>query len=208
MPSCKFYTLRDKRCGNFNFYLQSINGAHKDWVCGLAMLHDSLLVSGCRGGILKLWNAHTCHNLGEIKAHNSPINAVATNSTCIFSASKYVFFVDKFILVKFIANCVINHFLKKVLNIISHFYCMSQQLYYWLSLKLLVCDLKVEIKRHFVGPEKLIQYFLLQLCSITNCVVLACLSSLIYSCGEVRIWKAPGHSAMTMSTGHLFALSL
>lgn len=157
MPSCKCCTLRDERCGNLYFYLQSINGAHKDWVCGLAMLHDSLLVSGCRGGILKLWNAHTCHNLGEIKAHNSPINAVATNSTCIFSASKYVFFVGKLILMKFIA-CVINHFLKIVLNIISHFYCISQQLYHW-PLKFLLRDLKVEIKHrlvYFVGPKKLI----------------------------------------------------
>lgn len=69
---------------------QSLNGAHKDWVCGLALLHEGLLVSGCRGGVLKLWATETCLPLGEIKAHSSPINAVTTNSTCIFSASKWV----------------------------------------------------------------------------------------------------------------------
>ncbi|XP_059472977.1 kinesin-like protein KIF21A [Neocloeon triangulifer] len=107
--SIKKWDLGRKEC------LQSINGAHKDWVCGLALLHDGLLVSGCRGGVLKLWATESCLPLGEIKAHNSPINAVTTNSTCIFSAS---------------------------------------------------------------------------------------------NCGEIRMWKAPLHSAMTMSTGHLFALSL
>ncbi|CAB3377766.1 Hypothetical predicted protein [Cloeon dipterum] len=107
--SIKKWDLGRREC------VQSINGAHKDWVCGLALLHDGLLVSGCRGGVLKLWATESCLPLGEIKAHNSPINAVATNSNCIFSAS---------------------------------------------------------------------------------------------NCGEIRFWKAPLHSAMTMSTGHLFALSL
>ncbi|CAB3377767.1 Hypothetical predicted protein [Cloeon dipterum] len=80
--SIKKWDLGRREC------VQSINGAHKDWVCGLALLHDGLLVSGCRGGVLKLWATESCLPLGEIKAHNSPINAVATNSNCIFSASK------------------------------------------------------------------------------------------------------------------------
>ncbi|CAB3377762.1 Hypothetical predicted protein [Cloeon dipterum] len=79
--SIKKWDLGRREC------VQSINGAHKDWVCGLALLHDGLLVSGCRGGVLKLWATESCLPLGEIKAHNSPINAVATNSNCIFSAS-------------------------------------------------------------------------------------------------------------------------
>jgi WD40 repeat protein len=122
MRPCKYFTLATAAMveTNLDFELQSINGAHKDWVCGLAMLHDGLLVSGCRGGILKLWATHTCLPLGEIKAHNSPINAVATNSTCIFSASKYVLFVQLTITINnlllllnifviLIIACVTNH---------------------------------------------------------------------------------------------------
>ncbi|XP_055899663.1 kinesin-like protein KIF21A isoform X3 [Biomphalaria glabrata] len=67
---------------------QSINAAHKDWVCALDFVPGTnLLLSGCRGGLLKMWQPETCANLGEIKAHASPINAIATNSSAIFTAS-------------------------------------------------------------------------------------------------------------------------
>ncbi|KAK6191402.1 hypothetical protein SNE40_003100 [Patella caerulea] len=67
---------------------QSMNTAHKDWICALGFVPSTnLLISGCRGGYLKLWQSDTCAPVGEMKAHSSPINAIATNSTSIFTAS-------------------------------------------------------------------------------------------------------------------------
>lgn len=69
--------------------MQSVSNAHKDWVCGLAFIPSQpLLVSVCRGGVLKLWSSDTCMQLGEMRAHDSPINAVTTNNSHIFTASK------------------------------------------------------------------------------------------------------------------------
>ena len=69
--------------------LQSINNSHKDWICGLSFLPGSnCLISGCRGGYIKLWHVDTCAQLANLKAHNSPINAITTNSSHIFTASK------------------------------------------------------------------------------------------------------------------------
>ncbi|XP_062570357.1 kinesin-like protein KIF21A isoform X3 [Saccostrea cucullata] len=66
----------------------SLNSAHKDWICALKFMPgNNILFSGCRGGYLKLWNIENCNQLGEIKAHSSPINAIATNSSAIFTAS-------------------------------------------------------------------------------------------------------------------------
>ena len=68
-----------------------------------------MLVSGCKGGLLKLWNPENCANIGkaiavpyviaiymkyfqhagEVSAHKSSINSIATNDTCIFSGSRY-----------------------------------------------------------------------------------------------------------------------
>ena len=68
---------------------QSINGAHKDWICSLDFLPGrDCLISGCRGGILKLWQTSSCAIVGEMKAHTSPINSIATNSTHVFTASR------------------------------------------------------------------------------------------------------------------------
>ncbi|XP_067001176.2 kinesin-like protein KIF21A isoform X2 [Anabrus simplex] len=68
--------------------IQSLNNAHKDWVCGLTFMPGGqMLVSGCRAGVIKLWSADSCHQLGELKAHRSPINAITTNSSHIFTAS-------------------------------------------------------------------------------------------------------------------------
>ena len=76
---------------------QSVNSAHKDWICGLQFMPSgNILLSGCRGGYLKLWNVENCQPLGEIRAHTNPINAIATNSTAIFTASKYVICIIKF----------------------------------------------------------------------------------------------------------------
>ncbi|XP_046997793.1 kinesin-like protein KIF21A isoform X1 [Schistocerca americana] len=68
--------------------IQSLNGAHKDWVCGLTFMPGGqILLSVCRAGMVKLWSADTCSLLGEMKAHGSPINAITTNSSHIFTAS-------------------------------------------------------------------------------------------------------------------------
>ncbi|ESP04092.1 hypothetical protein LOTGIDRAFT_136826, partial [Lottia gigantea] len=68
---------------------QSMNQAHKDWVCALDFVPNSnYLISGCRGGFLKLWQTDNFTPVGEMKAHSSPINAIATNSSSIFTASK------------------------------------------------------------------------------------------------------------------------
>jgi WD40 repeat protein len=69
--------------------LQSINNAHKYWVCGLALLPGgNCLLSGCRGGMVKLWHIDSCASIGEMKAHESPINAVTTNESLVFTASE------------------------------------------------------------------------------------------------------------------------
>ncbi|XP_077296343.1 kinesin-like protein 31E isoform X2 [Arctopsyche grandis] len=67
---------------------QTLCNAHKGWVMGLALLKGGdLLVSGCRSGQLKLWDANTCKQLALIKADNFAINDIATNSNQIFTAS-------------------------------------------------------------------------------------------------------------------------
>ncbi|KAK6630614.1 hypothetical protein RUM43_014599 [Polyplax serrata] len=68
---------------------QSINNAHSNWICGLVIMPGGQqLVSGCRSGILKIWSVDSCCLMGELRAHNSPINDVAVNSTHVFTASK------------------------------------------------------------------------------------------------------------------------
>ncbi|XP_032544278.1 kinesin-like protein KIF21A isoform X9 [Chiroxiphia lanceolata] len=68
--------------------LQQVPNAHKDWVCALGLIPSApVLLSGCRGGILKLWNVDTFAPIGEMKGHDSPINAICTNSSQIFTAA-------------------------------------------------------------------------------------------------------------------------
>ncbi|XP_073176442.1 kinesin-like protein KIF21B isoform X4 [Lepidochelys kempii] len=68
--------------------LQQIPNAHKDWVCALAFVPGRpMLLSACRGGMVKVWNVENFTPVGEIKGHDSPINAVCTNSKHIFTAS-------------------------------------------------------------------------------------------------------------------------
>nr|XP_030148008.3 kinesin-like protein KIF21A isoform X6 [Taeniopygia guttata] len=68
--------------------LQQVPNAHKDWVCALGLVPGvPVLLSGCRGGTLKLWNVDTFAPIGEMKGHDSPINAICTNSSQIFTAA-------------------------------------------------------------------------------------------------------------------------
>lgn len=80
--------------------VQSLNNAHKDWILGLCLINSgSVMISGCRGGILRAWtvpnfgdHAGECALLGEVRAHTSAINATVTNQQHIFTASKWVSF--------------------------------------------------------------------------------------------------------------------
>ncbi|KFQ84140.1 Kinesin-like KIF21B, partial [Phoenicopterus ruber ruber] len=68
--------------------MQQIPNAHKDWVCALAFIPGRpMVLSACRGGMIKVWNVDTFTPVGEIKGHDSPINAICTNSKHIFTAS-------------------------------------------------------------------------------------------------------------------------
>ncbi|XP_075384924.1 kinesin-like protein KIF21B isoform X3 [Tenrec ecaudatus] len=68
--------------------IQQIPNAHKDWVCALAYVPGRpMLLSACRAGVIKVWNVDNFTPLGEIKGHDSPINAICTNSKHIFTAS-------------------------------------------------------------------------------------------------------------------------
>ncbi|KAM4882948.1 kinesin-like protein KIF21A isoform 9-T9 [Thomomys bottae] len=68
--------------------LQQVPNAHKDWVCALGVVPaHPVLLSGCRGGLLKLWHMDTFVPVGEMKGHDSPINAICVNSTHIFTAA-------------------------------------------------------------------------------------------------------------------------
>ncbi|XP_040059466.2 kinesin-like protein KIF21B isoform X3 [Gasterosteus aculeatus] len=67
---------------------QQIPNAHKDWVCALAHVPGRpMLLSACRGGLLKVWNVDNFTPIGEVRGHESPINAICTNSRQIFTAS-------------------------------------------------------------------------------------------------------------------------
>ncbi|XP_057217624.1 kinesin-like protein KIF21B isoform X3 [Triplophysa rosa] len=68
--------------------IQQIPNAHKDWVCALAFMPGRpMLLSACRAGMLKVWNVDNFTPIGAIKGHDSPINAICTNSKQIFTAS-------------------------------------------------------------------------------------------------------------------------
>uniref|UniRef100_A0A3Q1ATH1 Kinesin motor domain-containing protein n=1 Tax=Amphiprion ocellaris TaxID=80972 RepID=A0A3Q1ATH1_AMPOC len=70
--------------------LQQVPNAHRDWVCALGVVPGSpALLSGCRGGVLKLWHTDTLGTLGELKGHESPINGISTNSSHLFTASDH-----------------------------------------------------------------------------------------------------------------------
>ncbi|XP_029018357.1 kinesin-like protein KIF21A isoform X2 [Betta splendens] len=67
--------------------LQSAS-AQTDWVSALGLVPGfRVLLSGCRGGLLRLWQADSLAALGEVRGHDSPINDLATNSSQLFTAS-------------------------------------------------------------------------------------------------------------------------
>uniref|UniRef100_A0A8C7YLB6 Kinesin family member 21A n=1 Tax=Oryzias sinensis TaxID=183150 RepID=A0A8C7YLB6_9TELE len=69
--------------------LQQVPNAHRDWVCALGVVPGSpALLSGCRGGVLRLWHTDTLGALGELKGHESPINSITVNSSHLFTASE------------------------------------------------------------------------------------------------------------------------
>jgi len=99
-----------------------INKAHDDWVMGLVLIPVSNhLLSGCRGGVLKVWNIDNCSLVGDVRAHNSPINALATNSQLLFAASKYE-----------ISLCSKTYWWSVALVVDLHVLSMFYQFYYWL----------------------------------------------------------------------------
>ena len=54
------------------------------------MLPDNdILMSCCRSGVVKLWSSETCNQLDEVKAHSSSVNCLATNSSNLFTASRW-----------------------------------------------------------------------------------------------------------------------
>uniref|UniRef100_UPI003AAAB3F9 kinesin-like protein KIF21A n=1 Tax=Centroberyx gerrardi TaxID=166262 RepID=UPI003AAAB3F9 len=68
--------------------LQQSVSAQADWVSALGVVPGCpVLLSGCRGGLLRLWHADTLAPLGEVRGHDSPINGLATNSSQLFTAS-------------------------------------------------------------------------------------------------------------------------
>uniref|UniRef100_A0A9J8BXS5 Kinesin family member 21A n=1 Tax=Cyprinus carpio carpio TaxID=630221 RepID=A0A9J8BXS5_CYPCA len=89
---CLFSGSRDNGIKKWNLtrkdLLQQVPNAHRDWVCALGVVPASpILLSGCRGGVLKLWHTDTLSPLGELRGHESPINSISTNSSHLFTAS-------------------------------------------------------------------------------------------------------------------------
>ncbi|XP_017340524.1 kinesin-like protein KIF21A isoform X2 [Ictalurus punctatus] len=89
---CLFSGSRDNGIKKWNLarkdLLQQVPNAHRDWVCALGVVPGSpALLSGCRGGVLKLWHTDTLSAIGELRGHESPINSISTNSSLLFTAS-------------------------------------------------------------------------------------------------------------------------
>uniref|UniRef100_A0A3Q3AIB3 Kinesin family member 21A n=1 Tax=Kryptolebias marmoratus TaxID=37003 RepID=A0A3Q3AIB3_KRYMA len=63
--------------------------AQTDWVSALGVVPGSpVLLTGCRGGLLRLWHADSLASLGEVQGHDSPINGLASNGNQLFTASE------------------------------------------------------------------------------------------------------------------------
>lgn len=72
-----------------NCVLPQSSSTQTDWVSALGVVPgSSVLLSGCRGGLLRLWQAHSLAPLGEVRGHDSPINSLAANSSQVFTASE------------------------------------------------------------------------------------------------------------------------
>lgn len=127
---------------------QQLTNAHRQWILSLSSLpgtnNDSILVSSCREGFIKLWDANSCSNLGEVRGHNSAINCLARNSTCLFTASKYFFYIFySFFL--YISVESFLHFLKFVFYVLKIFFVQRHQ------------RRRLESQKRFFGNER---YFL------------------------------------------------
>lgn len=73
---------------------RTLNLAHKESIQSLSLIKNAndfsdsdLLVSGCRGGYLKVWDSDSCKLISEIKAHSAGINSICSNSNFIFTGS-------------------------------------------------------------------------------------------------------------------------
>lgn len=64
----------------------SINNAHKGWISGVTLYRDMLLTT-CRGGVIRLWDAKTCEGLAEVKTNN-PISGLVSNDSRFFTATR------------------------------------------------------------------------------------------------------------------------
>uniref|UniRef100_A0A8C9Y124 Kinesin family member 21A n=1 Tax=Sander lucioperca TaxID=283035 RepID=A0A8C9Y124_SANLU len=81
------YYIKKWDLGSKQLLQQSVS-AQADWVSALGVVPGSpVLLSGCRGGLLRLWHADSLAPLGEVRGHDSPINGLATNSSQLFTAS-------------------------------------------------------------------------------------------------------------------------
>lgn len=72
---------------------RTINLAHKDSIQALSLIknvnefNNDHLISGCKGGILKVWDADNCKMISEIKAHSAAINSIDNNRRILFTGS-------------------------------------------------------------------------------------------------------------------------
>ncbi|XP_054481005.1 kinesin-like protein KIF21A [Anoplopoma fimbria] len=85
------YHIKKWDLGSKRLLQQSVS-AQADWVSALGVMPGQwpgspVLLSGCRGGLLRLWHADSLAPLGEVRGHDSPINGLATNSSQLFTAS-------------------------------------------------------------------------------------------------------------------------
>lgn len=57
----------------------SLSNCHRDWVLAMGTLeNETLLLSACRGGTLRVMSTDTCDYYGSVQAHNAAINDIAT----------------------------------------------------------------------------------------------------------------------------------
>nr|CAD7443218.1 unnamed protein product [Timema bartmani] len=185
--------------------IQSVNNAHKDWVCGLTFMPGGqLLLSGCRGGTVKVWSADSCQLLGEMKAHSTNINSITTNSSHIFTASNQVRTVPALERLTQ-ASCGRPSQRSHVsqgqspYNSITSFTVFNRYGTKWRSMR------PVGIRMSSVFDTWEIVLLKASPTSPGNELRVVVAS---YSSGEVKIWKSPHCSAMTMSTGQVLELSL
>ncbi|XP_076860871.1 kinesin-like protein KIF21A isoform X3 [Brachyhypopomus gauderio] len=68
---------------------RQVDKVHSDCVSALALVPASrVLLSACRGGLLKVWHSETLRPLGELRGHDGAINGLSANSTHLFTASE------------------------------------------------------------------------------------------------------------------------